>query len=93
MQQKSGSFHLRVRVLIVSVSVVEKFIAEIDQLPPRFKDVETLFLSNNSITTLNGIEQFPVLRVLSIANNLVRVILRRDPFDLTHVHQSDRHIW
>jgi len=57
------------------VSVVEKFISEIDQLPPRFKDVETLFLSNNSITTLSGIEQFPALRVLSIANNLVRSIL------------------
>lgn len=39
----------------------------IDTVPENFKNIETLFLSNNSISDLSGLEQFQQLKVLSIA--------------------------
>lgn len=43
----------------------------LDMVPPKFRDIETLFLSNNSIRDLSCIAQFQKLRILSMANNCV----------------------
>ena len=53
------------------ISVVEKYVTEVDELPDRFLDVEILFLSHNSISTLAGFLQFRQLRVLSLACNCI----------------------
>ena len=53
------------------ISVVEKYVTEVDELPDRFLDVEILFLSHNSISTLAGFQQFRQLRVLSLACNCI----------------------
>ena len=37
--------------------MVEKFVTEVDALPDRFLDAEILFLSHNSISTLEGFRQ------------------------------------
>jgi Leucine-rich repeat len=47
----------------------------IDNVPSSLiNKVQTLYLSNNHITTLDGIEQFQQLRCLSVANNLIRYV-------------------
>ena len=53
------------------IAVVQKFINRIDLLPQRFQKVETLYLSSNNITTLDGLQQFTRLKNLSLANNEV----------------------
>ncbi|XXQ33110.1 U2A'/phosphoprotein 32 family A C-terminal domain-containing protein [Plasmodiophora brassicae] len=53
------------------VSVAGKGIGEIDRVDPRFHDTEVLLLGNNLLTSVDGIEQFPRLSSLSLANNLV----------------------
>lgn len=53
------------------ISVVERFITEVDDVPDRFRDVEVLFLSHNSISTFAGFAQFRRLRVLSLASNCI----------------------
>lgn len=45
--------------------------AQIDRVDPRFHDTEVLLLGNNLLTSVDGIEQFPRLSSLSLANNLV----------------------
>lgn len=45
---------------------------QVDLVPEQYKNVETIFISNNNISTLESFEQFPSLKVLSIANNCVR---------------------
>lgn len=39
------------------ISVVERFVTEIDAVPERFRDVEVLFLSHNSISSFSGFTQ------------------------------------
>ncbi len=51
---------------------MQKQINKIDKLPSRFYNIETLYVSNNSIASLEGIEQFRNLVNLSLANNEVR---------------------
>lgn len=53
------------------VSVVSKYIEILDTLPPRFRAAEVVYLSNNSISSLEGVAQFRDVRTLSLANNLV----------------------
>lgn len=53
------------------ISVVEKFVTDVDELPDRFRDAEVLFLSHNSISTFTGFCQFRQLRVLSLACNCI----------------------
>eukprot|EP00736_Rhodelphis_marinus_P007476 Rmarinus@m.13890 len=53
------------------ISVVEKYVTEVDLLPPNFRNAETVFLSHNSISSLSGLRQFQNVRVLSIANNCI----------------------
>lgn len=53
------------------LSAVDKYITEIDQVDQSLRDIDTLFLSNNSISELGGLRQFRRLRVLSMVNNLV----------------------
>lgn len=51
------------------INVIEKGIEEIDVLPLQYKGISTLFLSNNRISDLAGVTQFPRLRSLSLAYN------------------------
>ena len=53
------------------ISVVERFITEVDSVPDKFRDVEVLFLSHNCISTFAGFSQFRRLRVLSLASNCI----------------------
>ncbi len=46
-----------------------KSIGVLDRVPDVFHEVETLFLSNNALRSLQGIGQFTRLKVLSVANN------------------------
>jgi Leucine-rich repeat (LRR) protein len=48
---------------------------QIDIVPKDYSNVETIFLSNNSIEFLENFKQFKRLKVLSIANNLVSYLL------------------
>lgn len=61
------------------ISLVEKCISVIDAVPDRFRTIQTLYLSNNSITSLRGIEQFQELRTLSLANNCIQDLSEIDP--------------
>lgn len=56
------------------ISVVQKFVSEIDLLPKKFLKVETLYLSSNNIRTLEGLQQFSNLKNLSLANNEVTLL-------------------
>lgn len=55
------------------ISIVQKFVSEIDLLPKKFHKVETLYLSSNNIKSLEGLQQFSNLKNLSLANNEVIV--------------------
>ena len=61
------------------IKVVEKCIVEIDHVPNKFAGIETLFLSNNFLTSLEGVAQFLNLRVLSAANNSIAYFVDLDP--------------
>lgn len=54
-------------------SAVSCFVTHIDELPPecRGSSCNVVYLSSNSLRSLDGIGQFPGLRVLSLANNLL----------------------
>lgn len=57
------------------LSLVGCNISEIDHVPSTIiSKVLTLYLSNNNITSLDGIEQFDKLKSLSVANNLIRYV-------------------
>ena len=57
------------------LSLVGSNISEIDHVPSTITSkVLTLYLSNNNITSLDGIEQFEKLKSLSVANNLIRYV-------------------
>jgi Leucine-rich repeat (LRR) protein len=59
----------------LKLSLVGGNISVIDDVPSALiNKVQTLYLSNNHITTLDGIEQFQQLRCLSVANNLIRYV-------------------
>jgi Leucine-rich repeat (LRR) protein len=57
------------------ISVVEKYVTIIDALPEKYLGAETVFLSNNCISMLDGLKQFRNLKTLSIANNCVSLML------------------
>jgi len=63
------------------ISVVEKYVTDVDELPDRFLDVEILFLSHNSISTLTGFLQFRQLRVLSLACNCLESFTEIETID------------
>lgn len=60
------------------ISVVQKFVSEIDPMPKKFLKVETLYLSSNNIRTLDGLQQFSNLKNLSLANNEVTFLQQQD---------------
>lgn len=64
------------------ISLVDKYITKIDSIPKKYTKVDTLFLSNNCIESLEGIEQFQLLNVLSIANNCISSF-----YELNHLNQ------
>ncbi len=53
------------------IAVVQKFVSQIDEMPKKFRNIETLYLSNNNIKTLDGLEQFTRLKNVSLAHNEV----------------------
>ena len=59
----------------LKLSLVGSNISIIDKVPGKLiSKVQTLYLSNNHITSLEGIQQFSQLRTLSVANNLLRYL-------------------
>lgn len=54
-----------------SIKVISKFLIEIDAVPKKFRNIAILYLSNNVLKDLSGIEQFPLIEKLSLANNEV----------------------
>ncbi|KAL4494095.1 hypothetical protein ABPG72_016051 [Tetrahymena utriculariae] len=56
------------------IRLVQKQVKEIDKVPTFYKKIDTLYISNNSIKTLDGIEQFTHLQHLSISNNNLKDI-------------------
>lgn len=60
---------------IAKLSMVNCSISLIDQIPRTFcENVRTLYLSNNNLLSLKGIEQFNNTQSLSCANNLIRYL-------------------
>lgn len=53
------------------LSAAGQFVTRLDELPGRYQEAETVYLSQNSLTSLAGIQQFKRLRVLSLADNLI----------------------
>ena len=57
------------------ITCVGKYITEIDKIPDLYgRNVQTLYLSQNSLQVLNGIEQFVNVKILSLQDNLVSYI-------------------
>lgn len=57
------------------LSLVGNNISEIDKVPSTLlTKVQTLYLSNNNIVSLDNIEQFTHLQNLSVTNNLIRYL-------------------
>lgn len=56
----------------VKISAVERFITEVDVLPERYKQAQIIYLSKNSLRSLQGVQQFQNLHVLSAADNLLQ---------------------
>lgn len=57
------------------LSLVGSYLTDIDILPEKLSDlVRTLYLSNNSLTTLRNVQQFKHLTTLSLANNSIRYL-------------------
>ena len=57
-----------------SIRATAKGITEIDLVPPRFSDCSELFISENSISKIDKIEQFRWLSRLMIEYNLIRYV-------------------
>ncbi|GMH37079.1 hypothetical protein BSKO_04952 [Bryopsis sp. KO-2023] len=51
------------------ISVVDKGVTHLTQLPERYHKVKVMYISKNKLRSLKGIEQFPELRMLSVAYN------------------------
>lgn len=47
-------------------------ISELDAVPEQYQEAETLYLSQNNLCSLQGIQQFTCLKVLSAADNLLQ---------------------
>jgi hypothetical protein len=60
------------------ISATGKGITSLDALPSRFHGVTTLYLSNNNITSLRGIEQFRNAKIVSLSGN--QVTKKHPPF-------------
>ena len=56
------------------ISLVGKSIARLDSVPDQFKQVESLYLSNNFLSELQGLTQFVRLKSLSIGGNRVNSV-------------------
>ena len=48
-----------------------QYIEELDQVPPKYKKITSLILSNNHLRSLRGVEQFPKLKKLIACDNAV----------------------
>jgi len=55
----------------VRVAAADKGITSLDELPRRYTAAKTVFLANNKLHSLRGIEQFADARVLTLAHNAV----------------------
>ena len=66
------------------LSAVEKLVNSIDLLPSKYSNIETLYLSNNLLSSVKNISQFQKLQTLSLSNNNV---CSRDPFFISFLVQ------
>jgi len=53
------------------LAAVDKGITHLDTLPPQYCAATTLYISRNNINSLDGVQQLPVLKVLSAGANLL----------------------
>ncbi|KAK2962409.1 hypothetical protein BLNAU_2652 [Blattamonas nauphoetae] len=53
------------------ISIVEKLVSKIDPVPEEYQAAELIYLSNNCLTSLNGISQFTHVQTLSVSNNKI----------------------
>jgi hypothetical protein len=60
------------------ISVVERNIACLDTLPGRFWTIERLYCSKNRLRSLEGVQQFKSLRMLSVSDNYLGDFLDLD---------------
>lgn len=67
------------------VSLVQKCIKNINSVPSRFHNIQSLFLSGNFIVSLEHIGQFRMLKNLSLANNCIN-----DIFELNNLAELHR---
>lgn len=57
------------------LSLVGCYVTEIDMLPEKISNsIKTLYLSNNSLTSLQNIQQFQFLTAISLTNNSIRYL-------------------
>jgi hypothetical protein len=75
---------------------VEKNIVTLDVVDKKFKNIHTLLLSNNRISNLRHIGQFPYLSVLSMAFNQINSINSLEPLHtctkLTNINLSHNQV-
>lgn len=55
----------------VRIAAADKGVSSIDELPRRYAAAKTVFLSDNELHSLRGIEQFADARVMTLAHNPV----------------------
>ena len=60
------------------ISVVDKRLSLIDDVPPAYKSTQRLYMSHNNVKHLAGLAQFPTLRLLSAGDNPVDDIPQLD---------------
>lgn len=61
------------------LSAVEKFLTRIDILPEAFRGCSIVYLSKNSLTSLEGIQQFPLVHSLALSDNLIASFEHLEP--------------
>ena len=60
------------------ISVVDKRLSLIDDVPPAYRPTQRLYMSHNNVKHLAGLAQFPTLRLLSAGDNPVDDIPQLD---------------
>ena len=60
------------------ISVVDKRLSTIDQVPPAYRPAQRLYMSHNNVRHLTGLAQFAELRLLSAGDNPVDDIPQLD---------------
>jgi Leucine-rich repeat (LRR) protein len=56
------------------ISACSKGIIKVNWLPSRYHAVKTVYLSNNNLSSLEGVQQFAQLQSLSVVNNRIATV-------------------